>query len=118
MILAAIVLFCLAVVLGLCIVVLGLRYRRGSLLLAFGHLSFALLGLGLLGMEVFTGPAYKLYNISALLFFLALFGGLVLLAFRLSKREYRSPPPMFVVVLHAIMGSLALLLLVVGYTKY
>ena len=45
MILAAIVLFCLAVVLGLWLVVLGMRYRRGSLVLAAGHAGVALLGL-------------------------------------------------------------------------
>lgn len=118
MILASIVLFCSAVVLGLWLVVLGLRYHRGSLLLAVGHVSFALLGLGLLMRQIFTGPVYKLYNVSALLFFLAVFGGLVLLGLRISKREYRTPPPMFVVVLHAVMGLFALLLLVVGYTKY
>ena len=37
MILAAIVLFCLAAALGLWLVVLGVRYRRGSRALAAGH---------------------------------------------------------------------------------
>jgi hypothetical protein len=117
MILAAIVLFCLAVVLGLWLVVLGLRYRRGSLVLAVGHVSVALMGLGLLGNQIFSGPVHKLYNISALLFVLALFGGLILLALRINIREYRTAPPMFVVSLHAVMAIIALLLLVVGYTK-
>ncbi|ODU25917.1 MAG: hypothetical protein ABS93_04250 [Thiobacillus sp. SCN 62-729] len=49
MILAAIVLFCLAVALGLGLVVLGVRYRRGSRALAAVHAGLALLGLVLLG---------------------------------------------------------------------
>jgi hypothetical protein len=116
MILAAMVLFCLAAVLGMWLVVLGVRYRRGSLALAAGHAGAALLGLGLLGWQIFGGPVHMLYNNAALLFVLTLFGGLVLLALRLSKREHRTPPPMFVVSLHAVMAMTALLLLVVGYT--
>ena len=116
MIFAAIVLFCLAAVLGLWLVVLGMRYRRGSLVLAAGHAGVALMGLGLLGNQIFAGPVHTLYNVAALLFVLTLFGGLVLLVLRISTREYRSPPPMFVVSLHAAMAMIALLLLVVGYT--
>ena len=117
MILAAIVLFGLAVALGLFLVVLGVRYRRGSRALAAVHDGFALLGLGLLGVQVFGGPVNFLYNSAALLFVLALSGGLVLLAVRLGTREHRSPPPMFGVSLHAAMGLLALLLLVLGYVR-
>ena len=117
MILAAIVLFCLAAVLGLWLVVLGMRYRRGSLVLAAGHAGVALLGLGLLGNQVFTGPVHKLYNVAALLFVLALFGGLTLLLLRVSTREYRTPPPMFVVSLHAVLAMIALLLLLLGYMQ-
>ena len=117
MILVAIVLFSLAVVLGLWLVVLGLRYQRGSLVLAVGHVSAALLGLAILANQIFSGSVHKLYNVSALLFVLALFGGLILLALRINTREYRTPPPMFVVSLHAVMALIALLLLVVGYTK-
>jgi hypothetical protein len=116
MILAAIVLFCLAVVLGIWLVVLGMRYRRGSLVLAAGHAGVALLGLSLLGNQILAGPVHKLYNVAALLVVLALFGGLILLVLRNSTREYRTPPPMFVVSLHAVMAMIALLLLVMGYT--
>jgi peptidoglycan/LPS O-acetylase OafA/YrhL len=118
MILASIVLFCLAVALGLFLVVLGMRYRRSSLVLAMGHASVALLGMGLLGQKVLDDSTHKLYNLASFLFVLALFGGLVLLALRMSQREYRTPPPMFVVSLHAIMAIIAFLLLVVGYTRY
>jgi peptidoglycan/LPS O-acetylase OafA/YrhL len=116
MILAAIILFCLAATLGLSLVVLGVRYHRGSATLAAGHAVVALLALGLLGKQVLTGPTHMLYNDAALLFVLTLVGGLVLLAIRISKRERRAPPPMFVVSIHAIIALIALLLLVVGYT--
>jgi hypothetical protein len=116
MILAAIVLFSLAAALGLWLVVLGVRYRRGSRALAAGHAGVALLGLILLGRHIFSSPVHMLYNDAALLFFLALFGGLVLLALRIGNREHRSPPPMIGVSLHAVMAVTALLLLVSGYT--
>jgi len=116
MILAAIVLFCLAAVLGLWLVVLGVRYRRGSRTLAAGHAGVALLGLILLGRHIFSSPVHMLYNDAALLFVLGLSGGLVLLALRISNREQRSPPPMIGVSLHAAMALSALLLLVLGYT--
>ena len=118
MILASIILFCLAVVLGLFLVVLGMRYRRSSLVLAMGHASVALLGVGLLGQQILDDSSHKLYNLATFLFVLALFGGLVLLALRMSQREHRTPPPMFIVSLRAIMAIIALLLLVVGYTRY
>ncbi|KAB2312871.1 hypothetical protein F8A87_04025 [Betaproteobacteria bacterium SCN2] len=117
MILAAIVLFCLAVALGLYLVVLGVRHRRGSRMLAAVHAGLALLGLVLLGMQVFGGPVNFLFNSAALLFVLALSGGLVLLAVRIGTREHHAPPSMFGVSLHAAMGLLALLLLVLGYVR-
>ena len=116
MILAAIVLFCLAAGLGLWLVVLGVRYRRGSRALAAGHAGVALLGLVLLGRHIFSSPVHMLYNDAALLFVLALFGGLVLLALRMGNPDHRSPPPMVGVSLHAAMAITALLLLVLGYT--
>ena len=116
MILAAIVLFCLAALLGLWLVILGVRYRRGSRALAAGHAGIALLGLILLARHIFNSPVHMLYNDAALLFVLALLGGLVLLALRLGNHEHRSPPPMIGVSLHAAMALVALLLLVLGYT--
>ena len=114
MILVAIALFILAAALGLALVVLGLRYQRGSLPLAAAHASFAVMGLCVLMWQIANAATQKLYNLAALLFALALLGGVVLLALRVSKREYRTPPPMFVVILHAAMGVFALLLLVLG----
>jgi len=116
MILAAIVLFCLASGLGLWLVVLGVRYRRGSRALATAHAGVALLGLILLGRYIFTSPINMLYNNAALLFFLALSGGLVLLALRMGNPDQRAPPPMIGVSFHAVVALLALLLLVLGYT--
>ncbi len=116
MILAAIVLFCLAALLGLWLVVLGVRHRRGSRALAAAHAGVALLGLILLGTHIFSSPVHMLYNDAALLFILALFGGLVLLAVRIGNHDHRSPPPMIGVSFHAAMAIAALLLLVLGYT--
>jgi hypothetical protein len=117
MILASIVLFCLAVSLGLYLVVLGVRHRRGSRRVAAVHASAALLGLGLLGTRVFGGSINFLYNSAMLLFVMALLGGLVLFAVRIGDKEKHSPPSMIGVGLHASMGLMALLLLVLGYAK-
>jgi phosphatidylserine synthase len=117
MVLSAIILFCLAVALGLFLVVLGVRYRRGSRGLAAVHAGVALLGLSLLGIQVFRGPIHFLYNSAAVLFVLALAGGLMLLALRLGEPDHQSPPSMIGVSLHAAMGLLALLLLVLGYLQ-
>jgi len=117
MILAAIALFSLAVLLGFGLVVLGVRYRRGSLVLSAAHVAAALLGLGLLGQQILGGPVHMLYNNAALLFVLTLLGALVLLALRVSARGYRSPPPMLIVGLHAALAMTGLLLLVLGYLR-
>lgn len=110
---AAISSFVLAVVLGLTLTVLGLRYRRGSLPLAAAHVVAALAGLALLLQHIANSPTQRAQNLAAFLFVLALLGGLVLLGLRLSKLEYRTPPPMIVVVLHAVLAVFALLLLLV-----
>lgn len=115
MIPAAIVLFCLAVLLGLWLVVLGVRHRRGSRTLAAVHAGVALLGLIVLGKHIFSSPVHLLYNDAALLFVLALSGGVVLLLLRLGNPDHRSPPPMIGVGLHAAFAVAALVLLVLGY---
>jgi len=111
MILSAILLFGLTVVFGLSLVVLGVRYHRGSLALGLGHAGVAALALLLLVVQIFRGQTVLLYNDAALLFALTLIGGLVLLALR----EGRKPPPMVVVGIHGALGVVALSLLVVGY---
>lgn len=113
MIPAAIASFVLAVVLGLALVVLGICHRRGSLPVAFAHVAAAIAGLMLLLMHIANSSTQRLHNLAALLFVLALLGGFVLLALRINKREYRTPPPMIVVVMHAVLAVFALLLLLV-----
>ena len=94
MILAAILLFSLAAVLGLYLVFIGVRYRRGSLALGLGHAGIASLALTLLVVQLFHASSHSLlYSNAAILFVLTLAGGLVLLALR----EGRKPPPMIVV---------------------
>ncbi len=111
MILSAIVLFVLAATFGLTLVVLGVRYHRGSLALGLGHASIAVSALTVLMVHIFRAHTVFLYNDAALLFFLALAGGVVLLALRDGGR----PPPMIVVGLHGSMALVALFLLVLGY---
>lgn len=111
MILSAILLFGLATALGLSMVVLGVRYHRGSLALGLSHASVALLALGFLFVQIFHGPIDMFNNTAALLLVLALCGGGLLLALR----EGRKPPPMLVVSIHAIMALVGLLILVLGY---
>lgn len=111
MILSAILLFCLAATLGLSLVVLGVRYQRGSLALGLTHAGVAVVALGLLVTQIFREHTVFLYNDAALLFGLTLVGGLVLLA----VRQERKPPPMVVVGIHAAIALVALSLLVLGY---
>ena len=72
MIFAATASFSLAVVLGLTLVVLGMRYRRGSLALAVAHVVAALVGLALLLRHIADSATQRLYNLSAFLFVLVL----------------------------------------------
>lgn len=108
---SAIGVLALAVLLGAALVMLALRRRRGSLPLALAHAVSAAGGLGLLLYALGTEPTHKLQNLAALLWGLALLGGLVLLALRLTRREFRTAPPLIAVALHAVLGILALLLL-------
>lgn len=115
MISIVILLFSLVVLIGGYLVYIGVRQHRGSPALAYTHASIASLALVLLIVDIFnTTVTYKLYNIAAFLFVLALIGGVVLLALR----EGRKPPAMFLVMLHASMGLLALYLLIQGYLQY
>lgn len=112
MIFYAILLFSLAMLVGLLIIFMGVVYQRGSLALGLGHAIIAITALVLLVVAIFQESVHHmLYNNSALLFVLALAGGLVLLALR----EGRKPPPMVVVGIHAAMAIFALYLLIRGY---
>lgn len=115
MIPVVILLFGLAIALGSYLAYIGVRQHRGSPRLALTHAGIALLALSVLIVDIFsTSETYKLYNIAAFLFGMALMGGVVLLI----SREGRKPPVMFLVVLHATMGLFALYLLVRGYLVY
>ncbi len=108
----AILLFGLAMLVGVYIIFVGVRYKKGSLAMGLGHAGIAVTALVLLVVAIFQEPDHHLlYNNAALLFVLALAGGLVLLALR----EGRKPPPMVVVGIHAAMAVFALYLLVRGY---
>lgn len=113
MIFYAIVLFSLAAVVGIFIVFLGVRYKKGSLVLGLGHAATGISGLVLLVTAIFREKAsHMLYNNAALLFVLVVAGGIVLLALR----EGRKPPPMVVVGIHAAVALFALYLLIRGYS--
>ena len=116
MILAAIVLFCLAVLLGLWLVVLGVRYRRGSRALAAGHAGVALLGLILLGRHTLRqSRSHVVQRCGA-----TVCSGAVRRLGSTGPAHGQSrtslAPPMMGVSLHAAMALAALLLLVLGYT--
>jgi len=112
MILIAIGLFSLAAFIGLVMIFIGVRFRRGSLTLGLGHASIAILGFVLLLIEIYHAQVRPMIiNDAAILFGMTLAGGLVLLALR----EGRKPPPMVVVGIHAAMALFALLLLVTGF---
>ncbi len=112
MIIYAILILCLAAILGMSLIFIGVRYHRGSLALGLGHAGVAVSGLVLLVFAIFREPVrHILYNDAAFLFVLALTGGVLLLALR----EGRKPPPMPVVAMHAAMALIALFLLIYGY---
>ena len=113
MILYIILLFGLAVAFGVFLTVMGVRYQRGSMALGLTHAGIAVVALGLLTVQIFReATIHMFYNDAAILFVMAMAGGLVLLALRKGKE----PPPMVVVGVHAVMALVALLLLIVGYT--
>lgn len=112
MIVYTIALFGLAVLIGVYMIYVGLRYRRGSIALGVSHAGIATSALIMFIVYLFHDPKHNmLYNDSVLAFIMTFGGGLVLLALR----EGRRPPPMVVVSLHAVMALLGLLLLVIAY---
>lgn len=101
------ILLSMAVALGSYLVVLGVRHRKGSRRLGLVHATLATAGTAALFALIFTGTTDKLNNVAALFLIFALIGGGMVLA--LSQRG--KPPPMAGVVAHAIMGLVAVGLL-------
>lgn len=114
MIAYTIALFGLAVLVGMYMIYVGLRYRRGSITLGISHAGIATTALVMLIVHLLDTPKHSMvYNDAALVFIMTLAGGLVLLALR----EGRRPPPMVVVGVHAVMALFGLLLLLVAYQQ-
>ncbi len=109
----AVLLLTLAAILGFSLVVLGVRYHRSSLKLGLSHAVVALTGVLFLAIQIYIGPTDKYNNIAALLFFLAITGGLMLFALREPDRA----PPMMLVLIHATAALSGLFILIIGYLK-
>jgi hypothetical protein len=87
------------------------RQQRIASSTAVAHVGFGLGAIGLLAIQVFSGPRVMLFNDALLLYaFAAVIGGL-LLVFRIDKQS----PPLLVVALHALFAVVGLSLLVAGY---
>ena len=113
MILSIILLFSLTALLGLFLVVLGLRYQRKSLITGLTHAGIGLIAFGFLISQIIDHSINKYNNVAALLMILALMGGLMLFALR----EPNKPPPMMLVAIHAIMAIAGLIVLFLGFNR-
>lgn len=108
MILLIILLLTTAALIGLFLVIWGLRYRKSSLKLGLFHASLAIAGIALLFTQIVQGPTDKQNNIAAFMLVLALIGGGMVLALR----EKNKPPAMSVVTIHAIAALVGLSVLI------
>jgi drug/metabolite transporter superfamily protein YnfA len=110
LLLAAVLFLITAVAVGCYLVFLGVRKHKRSPGLGITHAGLALCGMVLLFIEVFTGPTDKLNNVAAMFLFFALVGGGIVLALH----EEKKPPSMGAVTAHAIMGLVAISLLIIN----
>lgn len=109
-----ITLFSLAILAGLSLVYMGVRYHRSSLALGLGHAGIAITAVVLLIVHIFReATTQMLYNDAALLFILTLLGGLVLLMIHNNQKSAPFP----VVIIHAGLALFGLGLLIYGYTQ-
>ena len=99
-----------AVAVGFFLVFLGLRQRRRSPGLALVHVGLALSATIVLFTEIFTGVTDKLNNVAALFLLFAVVGGGIVFALH----EENRPPSMAAVTAHAIMGLVAITLLIIN----
>lgn len=112
LILIAIFLASAVILAGMYMAYHGVRQRVCSRHLAFAHAAGALSTVILLAIAIFRLPVqHMFYNLALTLFIMALLGGLVLLGLRDGKR----PPPIIVIILHALMGVIAYWFMVRGY---
>jgi hypothetical protein len=111
MILTVTLLFSLTALLGLFLVVLGIRYHRKSFTIGLVHAGTGLIAFGFLIYQIINHSINKYNNVAALLMVLALTGGVMLFALR----EDNKPPPMVLVTIHAIMALAGLLILMLGF---
>ena len=108
--LTLLLLFSLVVVSGLALVYAGLRQRRGLPWLATAHGLLALTAFGALLWHIINTATSKSTNFAAVMLFLALTGGGLLLALR----EKDTPPSMPLVAIHAVLALTGFSLLVAG----
>ena len=106
--------FGLAILAGLSLVFMGVRYRRSSLALGLGHAGIALTALILLIVHIVREAiSHMLYNDAAFLFLLTLVGGIVLLITHNNKKS----APLPIVIAHASLALIAMALLIRGYIQ-
>jgi len=105
--LAAALLLIVAVFLGFYLVFVGIHKRKRLPALGLTHSGLAIFGFIALCLQIAADSSIKLNNASVFFLILAIIGGLIVFALH----EKGCAPSMPVVVLHAIMGSIGLILL-------
>lgn len=108
--LAATLLLFVAVSLGFYLVSVGIRQRKRLPALGLTHAALAISGFIALCLQIAADSSIKLNNAAAFFLILAIIGGLMVFALH----EKGGAPSMPVVVLHAIMGSIGLILVCVS----
>jgi hypothetical protein len=99
-----------AVVVGIYLLVLGLRQRKRLPGPGVTYAGLALSGIIVLFTEIFTGPTDKFNNVAALFLFFAIVGGGMVFALDEENRA----PSMVAVTVHAIMGLFGISLLIIN----
>lgn len=108
--LAATLLLLVSVSLGIYLVSVGIRQRKRLPALGFTHAVLAISGFIALSLQIAADSSIKLNNAAAFFLALAIIGGLMVFLLH----EKGGSPSMPVVVLHAIMGSIGLILICIS----
>lgn len=106
-----IILFSLVTLIGIFMVVIGVRYHRSLPKIGLVHGGLGLFAMLLLILQILDSEINKYNNVAALLIIFAIIGGFMLFALR----EEGKPPVMMMVAIHAIMAFSGVLLLYLGY---